>query len=103
MAAVEEQRFSVVAFHGFHFADEDGVIAGRVFADDVARQFGQRAFQQWDSAGGPPITNAQAGMFFRGLFDFREILGERLLPSCAKNGDTEAALRFQEREAALAS
>ena len=97
LAAVEEQRFAVVAFHAFYFTDEDGVIACRVFTYNVARQLGQRAFQQWDSAGGPPITNAQTGMFFWGLFDFREILGERLLAS-AKNADAEAAMRFQEGE-----
>ncbi len=76
MAAVEEQRFPVVAFHAFDFADEDGVIAGRVFSDDGACQFGKPAFQERDSAGCPAIPNAQPSVFFRGLLDFREIFGE---------------------------
>ena len=50
MAAVEEQRFAFVGFHAFDFADEDGVIAGRVFSDDVARQFRERAVQERNSA-----------------------------------------------------
>ena len=97
MAAVEEQRIAVVAFHAFDFAEEDGVIAGGVFGDDVAGEFGERAIEQRNAAGGPAIANAEAGMLFRRLFKFCEILGERLLVF-AQDADAEAALRFQEGE-----
>jgi len=95
LAAVEEQRVAVVAFHTFGFAEKDGVIAGRVFSDDVACEFGARVVKQRNSTRGSAIKNAQAGMFFRGLFDFREIFGDRLLAS-TKNADTEAAPQFRE-------
>ena len=95
LAAVEEQRFPVVAVHAFDFADEDCVIAGWVFGDDVARQLCQGVVQQRNAAGGPTIANAEPGVFFRRLFDFREKLRERLLVF-AKNVDAEAALRFEE-------
>ena len=94
MAAVEEQRIAVVAFHAFYFADEDGVIACGVFGDDVACEFGEGAIEERNAAGGPAIANAEAGMFFRGLFQFREILGERLLPF-AQDADAKAVLGFE--------
>src|ERR1700738_4313558 len=90
LAAVEEQRFPFVAFHGFHFADKDGVIARRVFAYDVARQLRQRVVQQRNPTCCPPVANAQVGILFRCLLGFGEIFGERLLPF-AKNTDTKAA------------
>ena len=43
MAAVEEQRITVVAFHAFYCAEEDGVITGGVFGDYVACEFGESA------------------------------------------------------------
>ena len=94
MAAVEEQRIAVMAFHAFDFAEEDGVIAGGVFGDDVAGQFGEGAIEERNAAGGPAIANAEASMLFRGLFEFGEILGEGLLPF-AQNADAEAALGFE--------
>jgi hypothetical protein len=97
LAPVEEQRLAVVAFHAFDFADEDGVITGRVFADNVAGQFGQRAFEQGNSGRGPTITNAEEGVIFGRLLAFGEMLGERLL-SRAEDADAKAALRFQEGE-----
>lgn len=45
MAAMEEERLAFVAYHAFDFAEEDGVIAGGVFADDVAGEFGEGAVQ----------------------------------------------------------
>src|SRR6266436_3750920 len=86
-----------MAFHAFHFAEEDGVIAGWMFSDYVARQLSQCTVQERNAAGGPAIANAEAGMLFRGLFEFGEILGERLLVF-AQNADAKAALRFHERE-----
>jgi len=97
LAAVEKQGLAVVAFHAFHFAEEDGVIPGWVLTDYVAGKFGQRAVQQGNSGGGPAITDAQEGVLFRGLFGLGEILGKRLLPF-AKNTDAKAALRFKKRE-----
>ena len=97
MAAVEKQGLAVVAFHAFHFAEEDGVIPGWVLTDYVTGKFGQRAVQQGNSGGGPAITDAQEGVLFRGLFGLGEILGKRLLPF-AKNTDAKAALRFKKRE-----
>src|ERR1700757_2426064 len=94
LAAVEDQRIAVVAFHAFDFAEEDGVIAGGMFGDDVAGQFGEGAIEERNAAGGPAIANAEASMLFRGLFEFGEILGEGLLPF-AQNADAEAALGFE--------
>ena len=94
MAAVEEQRIAVMAFHAFDFAEEDGVIASGVFGDDVAGQFGEGAIEERNAAGGPAIANAEASMLFRGLFEFGEILGEGLLPF-AQDADAEAALGFE--------
>ena len=91
---MEEQRLAVMAFHAFYFAEEDGVIAGRVFSDDIAGEFGKGALEQRNAAGCPAIKNAEPGVFFCGLVEFREILGERLLVF-AKNADSEAALGFQ--------
>ena len=91
---MEEQWLAVVAFHAFYFADEDGVIACGVFGDDVACEFGEGAIEERNAAGGPAIANAEAGMFFRGLFQFREILGERLLPF-AQDADAKAVLGFE--------
>ena len=45
LAAMEEERFAVVAGHAFDFAEEDGVVAGGMFGDEVAGEMGQRAFQ----------------------------------------------------------
>ena len=97
MAAVEEQGLAFVAFHAFYFAEEDGVIACGMFGDDVAGEFGEAAIEERNAAGGPAIANAEAGMLFRGLFEFGEILGECLLVF-AQDADAKAALRFQERE-----
>jgi len=93
LAAVEEQRITVVAFHAFDFAEEDGVITGRVLADYVAGEFGEGAVQKRNPAGSPLIRNAEASIFFGRLVAFGEMLGEGLL-SCPKNSDAEAALRF---------
>ena len=97
LAAVEEQWFAVVAFHAFHFADEDGVIPGQVFADDVACEFCERAPQHRNSGGGPTITNSEAGVGFGRLVAFGEMFRESLL-AFTKDADTKAALRFEEGE-----
>jgi len=97
LAAVEEQRVAVVAIHAFYFAEEDGVIAGRVFGDYVAGEFGEGAVQKRNPAGRPLIRNAEASIFFGRLVTFSEMFGEGLL-SRTKNGDAKAALRFQKRE-----
>ena len=70
------------------------MIAGGVFGDDVAGEFGEGAIEERNATGGPAIANAEAGMLFRGLFEFGEILGERLLVF-AENADAEAALGFE--------
>lgn len=91
---MEEQRLAIVAFHAFYFAEEDGVIACGVFGDDVAGEFREGAVEERNAAGGPAIANAEEGMLFRGLFEFGEILGERLL-IFAQDADAEAALGFE--------
>jgi len=97
LAAVEEQRVAVVTFHTFDCADEDGVIAGGMFANDVAGEFGQGTVQKRNAAGGPLIRNTEASIFFRRLIAFGKMLGESLLTR-AENGDAEAASRFEERK-----
>jgi hypothetical protein len=95
LAAVKEQGIAFVAFHAFDCAEEDGVIAGGMFADNVAGEFGEGAVQKRNPAGRPLIRNAEASIFFGRLVAFSEVLGEGLL-SRTKNGDAEAALRFEE-------
>jgi len=97
LAAVEKQRLAFAGFHAFDFADEDGVIAGGMFADDVAGEFGERTVQERNSAGGPLIRNAEASIFLRRLIALGKMLGESLLTR-AENGDAKAALRFEERK-----
>ena len=94
---MEEERLALVTVHAFDFAEEDGVIAGGVFGDDFAGELGECAVEEGNSAGCPLIRNGEASILFRRLIAFGEMLGEGLL-SCAKNGDAEAALRFEERE-----
>ena len=94
---MKEQGLAVVAFHAFDFAEEDGVIAGGVFSDDVAGEFGEGAVQKRNPAGRPLIGNAEASIFFGRLVALSEMLGEGLL-SCTKNSYAEAALRFEKRK-----
>ena len=91
MAAVEEERFPLLALHAFDFAEENSVVAGGVFADDVAGEFGESAIEEWNATGGPLIGNAEASVFFGRLVAFGEMLGEGLLPR-TKNSNAEAAL-----------
>jgi len=99
LAAMEEERLAIVAGHAFDFADEDGVIAGGMFRDEIAGEMGQRPFQQRNTALCPLKTDAQLLLDFGSLFAFREMLGEGLL-AFAENADAKAALRFEERQKA---
>lgn len=97
MAAVEEERFAIVAVHAFDFTEEDGVIAAGMFGDYVAGEFGEGAVEERNAGGGPLIRNAEAGIFFGGLVAFGEMLREGLL-SRTKNSNAEAALRLEKGE-----
>jgi hypothetical protein len=99
LAAVEEEGFAVVAEQGFDLAEEDSVVAGEMFRDEIAGEVGQRVFQQGNAAGCPEKADAELLVESRRLIGSGEMLGERLL-IVAEDADAKAALRFQEREQA---
>jgi hypothetical protein len=99
LGAVEEEGKAFVGGNGFDFAEEDGVVAGEMFRDEVTREMGQRIFQQGNAAGCPAKADTKLAIRVGSLIGLREMLGERLLVF-AKDANTEATLRFQEGEQA---
>ena len=96
---MEEEGLAVVTGHAFDFAEEDGVIAGGIFRDEIASEMREGAFQKRDARFRPLKTDAQLIFDFGGLLAFREMLGESLL-MLAKDADAKAPLRFEEGEQA---
>jgi len=99
MAAMEDEGKPLVEVDAFHFADEDGVVAGGIFGDKITSEVRERAFEKRNAGVGPMELQAQAGFGFDCLVALGKMFGKRLLVF-AKDADSETALRFEEGEEA---
>jgi len=94
LATVVEERFAIVEIEGFHFTDEDGVVAGHMLRDYVAGEMSQSVFEQRNARVRPPKANPEAGIVGRILLRIGKEFGKMLL-GIPENTDAEATLRFE--------
>ena len=95
MAAVVEERLAGSEVHAFDFADEQGVIAGGIFRDDVAGEMRESVVDQRNAGGGPEEMDAEGFGSFGLLKRLGKVFGDSLL-RISKNVDAEATLIFEE-------
>jgi hypothetical protein len=99
MAAAVEERFAFAQIEGFHFTDEDGVVAGRVLRDHVAGETSQGVFEEGYARVRPVKANAEAGIVGRILLRIGKKFGQMPL-GISENTDAEATLRLEIRKQA---
>jgi hypothetical protein len=99
LATVVEERFAIAQIEGFHFTDEDGVVAGRVLRDHVAGEMSQGVFEEGNARVRPVKANAEAGIVGRILLRIGKEFGKMLL-GISENTDAEATLRLEIRQQA---
>jgi len=85
--------------HALDFTEEDRVVSGWIFRDDIAGEMGQSAIKDGDARFGPTIADAESGVGLRALFARGKMLRERLL-GIVQNAYAEAPLDLEEREQA---
>ena len=54
-----EQRLAGADVHAFDFADEQGVIARRIFRGNIAGEMSEGVMDQWNTGRGPEESNAK--------------------------------------------
>jgi len=94
LAALEEQRITFEAIHAFDFANENGVVTGRMLTYNVAGKMCERIMEQGNAGWRPVEADAQTRLCFRSLLALGKVLGEGFLPF-AEDADAKTALGFK--------